>query len=241
MGGLQPYLVLSLAAAFFVALQAVTVERGIAEARKSTSTSSAVAATLASIVVSVIIFWLVFVIRGDIIKNINMWGIVPFIIAGALDPMAFRLLYFEGIERIGARLSATIIALNPAVVALFAVLFLGERISSGIGFGIVCILYGGIILQYSQNSVESTDRTKEDQDLLVRELANVNLRGLIYPAAAMLILALAKALIKFGLNRVPDPVLAAVISQTTALMIFAGLFVVSSKIRRQAFRPSWRT
>lgn len=241
MGGYQPYLVLSLAAALFVALQAVTVEHGIAEARKSTSTSSAIAATLASIVVSVIIFWLLFIIRDDQVRNITIWSLTPFIIAGALDPMAFRLLYFEGIERTGARLSATIIALNPAVVALFAVLFLGEQISSGIGFGIVCILYGGIILQFSQNSAESTDLKREKQDLLVRELANVNLQELIFPAAAMLILALAKALIKFGLNRTPDPVLAAVTSQTTALVIFAGLFVASSKIRQQAYRPSWRT
>lgn len=217
---------LSLFAAVCVALQTIAVEVGL----RRTEGSGAFTAALVSIVVSVAVFWAILAVRG-FPAGVTVAGLVPFVVAGILNPAAFRLLYFEGIDRVGARVAATIQATYPAIATLLAVATLGETLSALTAGGVALIVVGGGILQFVRNV--AADDGAPATDLIAAELAELAPRDLVYPAVATVILAVSYVIVKYGLDQMPAPVVATATGQTTALVAFLGILAVSPRSRRQ--------
>ncbi len=220
---------LALLAAVFSALQAVMVEYGLDSGEFAKQRSPALVAAVVSIVVSVAIFWLLLAVRGLSVDAVGPPEIIPFVVAGLANPAAFRLLYFRSIDRIGARLSAAVVSANPAVAAILALPLFGEPFTVLTGVGLVCIVAGAVVLQITGNS--ATDGT----DLLLEELAGTELRDIVVPGVAMLMLGVSFVLVKIGLNRISDPLLGTAIGQTAALGAFVVLFGVSGDSRRKMY------
>ncbi|WP_408960712.1 EamA family transporter [Natrinema sp. 74] len=151
--------------------------------------------------------------------------LVPFVIAGLGNPAAFRLLYFRGIDRVGARVAAAVVGANPVVAALLAVPILGESFTVASGVGLLCIVAGGIMLQVSQTASDDTD------DLLVTEFTRLEVRDLLAPAGAMVVLGASFVLVAIGLDEYADPLMGTAVGQTAALVAFVVLFGVSSELR----------
>lgn len=151
--------------------------------------------------------------------------LAPFVVAGLGTPAAFRLLYFRGIDRVGARVAAAVVGANPAVAALLAVPVLGESFTAASGIGLACIVAGDIVLQTSRTA------GSDSSDLLVREFARMGARDLLVPAAALLALGASFVLVAIGLERVDDPLLGTAVGQTTALAAFLVSFGVSPAAR----------
>lgn len=220
---------LALLAAVFSALQAVTVEYGLDSGEFAKQRSPALVAAVVSIVVSVVIFWFLLAARGFSVGAVGLPEIMPFVVAGLANPAAFRLLYFRSIDRIGARISAAVVSANPAVAAILALPLFGEPFTVLTGAGLVCIIAGAVVLQITGNS--ATDGT----DLLLEELAGTELRDIVVPGVAMLMLGVSFVLVKIGLNRISDPLLGTAIGQTAALVAFVVLFGVSSGSRQKMY------
>lgn len=211
---------LALFAALCFGLQAIVVELGMKR-------GTAFAAAFVSIVVSTAIFWVLAGIRGIPIDALSSPAVLPFLAAGVGYPALFRLLYFEGIERVGPSLASAIIAANPAVAALLAVVALGERTTTLMLGGLGLIVVGAAVLQFAQGSSDDQGAT----DLLLDRLQNAEARDLLYPAGAMLLFGSGSVLIKYGLDRFPSTVTATAVTQTAALVVFLGLLVVSGDAR----------
>lgn len=218
---------LALLASVFSGLQAVAVEYGLKNGTYADRRSPALAAAVISIVVSVVVFWGLLLVRGVSFDGTTAADIAPFVIAGLGNPAAFRLLYFRGIDRVGARVAAAVVGMNPAVAALLAVPILGETFTLITGVGLLCIVAGGIILQVSREPGDDSD------DLLIREFTTVGPRDLVLPVVAMLMLGGSFVLVAIGLNRYSDPLAGTAIGQTAALVAFGILFGVSEDARHR--------
>lgn len=191
---------LALLASVFSGLQAVSVEYGLENGRYTERTSPALAATVITIVVSVVIFWGLLAVRGVSFDGVTSRRLAPFVVAGLGNPAAFRLLYFRGIDRVGARVAAAVVGANPAVAALLAVPVLGESFTAASAIGLSCIVVGGIVLQVSRTGSADSD------DLLVREFTQAGWRDLVLPAAAMGLLGASFVLVAISylaVRRVP--------------------------------------
>lgn len=216
---------LALLASVCSGLQAVSVEYGLENGSYTEQESPALAATVITIVVSVVIFWGLLAVRGASLDGVTPRRLAPFVLAGLGNPAAFRLLYFRGIDRVGARVAAAVVGANPAVAALLAVPVLGESFTVASGIGLLCIVVGGIVLQVSRTGATDSD------DILVREFTRLEARDLFLPAAAMGILGTSFVLVAIGLNGIDDPLLGTAVGQTAALAAFVVLFGASPDAR----------
>lgn len=72
--------------------------------------------------------------------------VIPLVLLGATGVFSYNIFFFMGLERIEAGRAAAIIANNPIVIALFAALFLKEKLSALKLFGIFLSIGGAMIV-----------------------------------------------------------------------------------------------
>lgn len=227
MAALELSAFLAFVASVAIGVNTIAVQRGLARVDADRGNPPIFAAALIGLIVSFVIFWTVALARG--IPPLSLTGVAPFLLAGVLYPALFRLLYYVGLDRIGANITGAIAAANPAIATFLAVPLLGERVTAATLVGLGCIVGGGVILQLAKPEADEAIPT----DVILRELAGSSPRDVAYPIAAMLMLAVGYVIIKWGLLRFPHPVTATAITQTAAVVIFGGTYFASGKIRDQ--------
>ncbi|GGC70599.1 DMT family transporter [Haloferax sulfurifontis] len=218
---------LALLASICSGLQALAVEYGLSNGEFDEDRSPALTAAVVSVAVGVTVFWALLFFRDVSLRDATVVKLLPFALAGLANPAAFRLLYFQSIDRIGARISAAVVSANPAVAALLAVPVLGESLTLGSGIGLLCIVGGGGLLHVTgATGAETTD-------IIADELSALNGRDLLAPLAAMGLLAGSFVLVKTGLENYSKPLVATAVGQTAALVAFGMLFVASGTSRHR--------
>jgi drug/metabolite transporter (DMT)-like permease len=243
-----PSSIIAFCGAIFVACQAISIKHASAKARETMATSPAFVAAFMTIVVSVVIFWALLLAQGIQSGAFALANAAPFVVTGALNPAVFRLLYFKGIDEVGAPIAAALMAMNPVVASIFAVPVLGETVTIASGLGILFIVGGGVIIQSVQNAADveldgdSEDvrgdsggnvRDHDELDLVARQLAAADTRSLLAPIAAMVVLGISYVIITVGLRGQTDPVSGLTIAQTTAFVGFLAIIAGSPRIRSQ--------
>lgn len=215
---------LALGAAVCFGCQAIAIERGmkIAISRSGKRRESAFFATLVTIIVSASLFWILSLIFERPWSSFSISNITPFLIVGLAYPGFFRLLYFEGIDRVGSSVSAAIIAANPVISVLGALLFLGEFLNVPAGVGLVLIVGGGASLQIASQTVRE-DRSA-GKDLVLNQLESVTGPDLMFPVGAMILLGGSYVLIKHGLAGFPHPITASALAQSVGLLVLCVVF-----------------
>jgi drug/metabolite transporter (DMT)-like permease len=224
---------LAFAGAVCVAGQTIAIKHGSDRARETSERSPAFVAAFTTLLVSVVVFWGLYLAEGVSADATALPAIAPFVVAGALNPAAFRVLYFKGIDEVGAPIAAALIAMNPVVATIFAVPVLGETVTLATGAGIFCIVGGGIIIQSIQNAAPEAEMEGSELDLIARRLAAAEPGELLTPLAAMVILGLSYVLITVGLRGPAGPVTGLTVAQTTAFVGFLGVIGASRAIRGQ--------
>jgi len=212
--GFEPWLLAVVAAGGF-AVYTVAVEFGMSWT--DGEASPALAAAFYSTVVVTGAFWALALYRGIPAGSLAPDRIWPFVLAGVAYPALFRFLYYEGIDRIGASVTAAIMGGYPAVSVLLAVLLLGDALGAVTGVGLALIVAGVIFLQLTQGADEG-----DVEDVVTEKLAAADPRDLVYPLTAMTFTGAAFVLIDFGLAGFPDPIVATAVTQLPALVIFSG-------------------
>jgi uncharacterized membrane protein len=212
--GLDPW-VLALVAAGGFAVYTIVVEFGMAWTEGKGS--PALAAAFYSTIVVALAFWALALQRGIPPDSLAVERIWPFVVAGIVYPALFRFLYYEGIDRVGASITAAIMGGYPAVSVVLAVAVLGDVLGGISAGGIALIIAGVVVLQLTQETEDG-----DIDDVVTEKLVAANPRDLVYPLAAMVFTGSAFVLIDFGLADYPDPVLATAVTQTPALFIFTG-------------------
>jgi len=221
---------LSLLTACCFGLQALVVARGLD--RAGDLDAPAFAAALVSVVVSLVAFWLLVAARG-IPLPADPARLLPFVAAGVLYPAAFRLLYYAGIDRVGAAVSSAVVTANPVVAVALAVVVLGAPLPVSDAVGLIAVVGGGVLLQFARQSAGSGT-----SDPVLAALDDAGPRAFAYPVGAALAVGVGYVLVDWGLAGLPRPALGTAITQTTALVVFAGAAAVSPA-RRGSARAVW--
>jgi uncharacterized membrane protein len=124
-----------------------------------------------------------------------------FVLGGAIGGFLGLFLIYEGIYRLGAALTSSLIGIYPLFASLFAIIFIGEKITLLIFLGTLSIILGvGIISMPGRRS-----------QWKFRKLY------LFIPILAALCHGLASLIRKLGLDLLDSPILGAAIGTTTAL------------------------
>ena len=156
--------------------------------------------SMISIASCVIVLWLLapFFLKSEYWQNPGLW---VFFINGLIHPLFSTYLAFEGTRRMGPTVSATISATAPLFATAGAVLFVGEHITIVLFMGTVGIVMGIMTLSWKRQGP-----------------INWTLPALVFPIGAALIRGVNHNLGKFGLQLLPSPYFATLISFSVSLV-----------------------
>lgn len=156
--------------------------------------------SMISIGTCVVIFWLLspFLLRAEYFVNPGMWF---FLINGLIHPLFSLYLAYEAAKRMGPTVSATISATAPLFATAGAVLMLGEHITLMLLMGTVGTVVGIMVLSWKEQGKR-----------------NWALWALILPIGAAVIRAVNHNLGKFGLEMLPSPYFAGLVSFTVSFV-----------------------
>jgi len=153
----------------------------------------------------VTIFWLLspFLLKAEYFANPGMW---IFFANGFIHPLFSLYLAFEASKRMGSTVSATISAVAPLFATTGAVLVLGEDITLFFLLGTICTVVGIMTLSWKRQSH-----------------INWTLPALVFPLGAAAIRGANHNIGKFGLQLLPSPYFASLVSFTVS---FVGAIMI---------------
>jgi len=191
-------------------LSALISGASISLVRKRINDSNPINSAFITILVGNVFLWPITLAVTDF-SNMSADGILYFIIAGIFSFGIVRLLYFIGIEKVGASINASIWATFPIYSTIFAVIFLNETLSIENYLGVLCIIIGGILIERSTRSSEAAKN-------------RIFKKWVIIPLVGTIIIAISAILRKQGLTLNNEPLFAVAIGYAVALPLHA-LFV----------------
>jgi len=139
-------------------------------------------------------------VRG--LPELDLMGLFWFAVAGICASFIGRLLTLRSYKEIGVSTSSAIVGTSPLVVAILAILFLGEPLVLTVIVGALFVV-GGIVLINMKGGNFSF------------ELGSIYL-----PLGGSVLFAVSNILRKMGTNLLPDPVLGAQFSTLAGLVAF---------------------
>lgn len=185
-----------------------------------------------SLVITIVglLFFIPLVFFSIPLNSINVYGILFFFLAGIFHPGFVRLLYFKGMEKVGASINAAIYASNPIFSSLIAVILLSEKLRFINWIGILCVVLGAILIEsINHNNIQSSTR-----------------KGLIFSFLAALLVGFSYVARKEGLILWDTPIIGATISYIAALLVYCSAFpFLSNKINgrvldEHVFKLFWK-
>jgi drug/metabolite transporter (DMT)-like permease len=152
-----------------------------------------------------IVLWPLALVFTDF-NNLNLEGILLFLIAGFLAPGVARLIYFKGMKTVGISANSTVFSTYPLYTSIIAVSFLGEVLTTENWVGLACTIIGVLFIgkTLSKNSPTKHATTK----------------GLLIPVTGSLLVAISSIIRKEGLNIYNQPFLGVAVGYTASLFFY---------------------
>jgi len=155
--------------------------------------------------------------------GVSLETLAVFALAGVLGTSFAWLLWFRGIDRIGASVSNTVFYTQPLFAAILAALVLGEELTVAIGAGVVFIVSGVVLLSSSSDG----------------DVDSWSTAALLFPLGAAVFAAVGNVLNRYGFrSSTIAPVEAAAINLTSALPVLVGYALVYDRRSLVRFRRS---
>lgn len=199
----------ALANAFFFALHNMLTKKGL---RYSTPAT----AVVTSLAINIVVLWTTSVLFIPL-EYLGKAEILIFVLVGLFQPGLTRLLTYKGIETLGVAITDPIRATTPMFSSFFAILLIGEHMTSTILLATLLIIFGITLLSQRDAKV-----------------AHVRFRYVLYPLLASLLGGFSQVLRKYALAAVPYPILAAAVTATTSFTVTV-LTILASGRRKQTF------
>lgn len=172
--------------------------------------------SLVVVTVSMVVYWIGLAVSGTPITGIPLWAIGLFALTGVFATAVARVLSFNGVQRLGASINSAGINSRPVWASLFAVTFLGERLTVQMGLGIVVVVLGLVALALSEGG----------------DLSGWKLTGLVFPLAAAATFGGGNVVRRFTFVATDvSPLLAVAINETAGLV---GLLVILAVRHKRA-------
>lgn len=174
-------------------------------------------ATLIVLSVGAVVFWGISVGSGGglgAFSDLPLVAISAFVVSGLCGTSLAWLLWFRGIDRVGASVSNVVFYSQPLFAVILATLVLGERLTPTIAVGVLLVVGGITLLSISSDrAVGSWDRA-----------------ALLFPLAAAILAAGGTVLNRFGFRvSTVTPLEAATVNLTSALPLMIGYAAVARR------------
>ena len=197
-------------------LSAATSALSVVFVRKHSSNSSTFNISLAITWVGMIALW-PFTLIATNFSNVNLISLILFAVSGILTPGFVRLMYYQGMKKLGAPINSSYFAIYPLYTALLAMLFLTEILAPSNWIGILFVFFGGILVEWSSRDVGYTVKHSRVD--------------LLYPVLGGITLGIGSILRKYALNLFDAPVLGVSVAYTASLLPFLLVLALSKPTR----------
>ena len=172
---------------------------------------------LISILGSTVFYWLL----SPLFLQTWYWmtsAVLVFAVLGLFRPFLSANFALAGVRYLGPTLTSTLASTSPLFAAVFAILILGESLTLAVPIGTLTIVIAVGTLTQKRETKGSWPAW-----------------ALLLPIGAAAIRALGHAMTKLGLNTVPDPLFAGLVSYTVSLAIaLIAMFSRDQRIYRDA-------
>jgi drug/metabolite transporter, DME family len=199
-------------------LSAATSAFSVVLVRKHSDQSNAFNISLIISLVGMIMLWPLALASTDF-SLANLTSILLFGLSGILTPGFVRLVYYQGMKKLGAPVNASLFSVYPLYSSLLAVFFLSEILTPGNWIGIILVFLGGIFVEWSSREI-NIQGTKAKG------------RFLVYPILGGLALGAGSILRKYALNLFDAPILGVCVAYTFSLLPFV-IFFFSSQLKKE--------
>ncbi len=199
-------------------LSAATSAFSVVLVRRYSNQSSTFNISLAISWVGMLILWPLALVLTDF-SSVNIMSVLLFALSGILTPGFVRLLYYQGMKKLGAPVNSSLFSIYPLYTSLLAVLFLSEILAPGNWAGILMVFLGGILVEWT--SRETNNQNKHSR------------KDLIYPLMGGIALGVGSILRKYALNLFDAPVLGVSVAYTASLLPFIVMLVFSAQTRKE--------
>ena len=171
-----------------------------------------------SLIISLIglsILWPLALVLTDF-SGANMYALLIFGLSGILTPGIVRLLYYQGMKKLGAPVNSSLYSTYPLYTALMAHLFLGDVLLAGNWLGILLVFFSGILVEWSSREVN---------------VGHYQRRNILLPLIGGLTLGVGSIMRKFALDLFSAPVLGVALAYTFSLLPFLAIYLASKPTR----------
>ena len=199
-------------------LSAATSALSVVLVRKYSNQSSAFNISLAISWVGMLILWPLALVLTDF-SSANIMSVLLFALSGVLTPGFVRLLYYQGMKKLGAPVNSSLFAIYPLYTSLLAVLFLSEILAPGNWVGILLVFLGGILVEWASREADNQNKRSR--------------KDLIYPVMGGIALGVGSIFRKYALNQFDAPVLGVAVAYTASLLPFLVMLVFSAPTRKE--------
>jgi DME family drug/metabolite transporter len=141
------------------------------------------------------------------------WGAVLFALVGIIRPSISSFLAIQSIHVMGPTLTSALTASSPIFGAIFAVFLLGEELDLKTAIGILAVVSGAVVATYRPQGI-------------VRDWP---LWALALPLGAAFVRVIGHTVTKIGLEDVPSPSFAVMLSNTVSLVIALTAFRIEGR------------
>ena len=152
-----------------------------------------------------IVLWPLALLFTDF-SNLNLEGILFFLVAGFLAPGVARLIYFKGMKTVGISANSTVFSTYPLYTSIIAVTFLGELLTTENWIGLACTLAGVLFIGKTLNKNSATK--------------HATTKGLLIPVTGSILVAISSIIRKEGLNIYNQPLLGVAVGYTASLCFY---------------------
>jgi uncharacterized membrane protein len=174
--------------------------------------SNVVAAAFVSYVIAAGCFWLYFFFFSSL-HYLRSPAAIYFVLSGCLQPLVARILYYEGLTRLGASRAGPLRGIEPLFSAAIAMVFLHEQPGYFVYLGTLLIVA----------SVWSISWRRAEE---IRWRAF----DIVFPVGAALVAAFSQNLRKRGLQILPDPAVGITIATSTSLLLFVIFLLLTRRL-----------
>jgi len=198
-------------------LSAATSAFSVVLVRKYSNQSSTFNISLAITWIGMLILWPLALLLTDF-SAASFPSILLFALSGILTPGFVRLLYYQGMKKLGASVNSSLFSVYPLYTSLLAVLFLSEALAPGNWAGILMVFLGGFLVEWSSQEASNQKHSKKD---------------LIYPVLGGISLGFGSIIRKSALIQFDAPVLGVAIAYTASLLPFLVILASSAPTRSE--------
>jgi drug/metabolite transporter, DME family len=210
---------------FLAILSAATSAISVVLVRKHSDLSNTFNISLIISLVGLVVLWPLALVSTDF-SVVNVLALVVFGVSGVFSPGLVRLLYYQGMKKLGAPVNSSLFSTYPLYTSLLAIVFLSEVLSLGNWFGILLVFLGGVMIEWSAREINVQNKR-----------SRINL---LFPVVGGVLLGVSSILRKYGLVLYNAPFFGVAVAYSFSLLPFVFMLTSSSVRSGFAFKRDVR-